>query len=79
MQVTWLDDSQDLLRVGIFGFFGRSNTREDLRRHFEIDAEQVVISVLSSLAKSGKINNSVVEKAMGEFGIDADAPDPMYQ
>ncbi len=59
--------------------FGRSNTREQLRRHFEIDAEQVVVSVLSSLARSGKIAPEVVVEAITEFGIDAEAPDPLFQ
>jgi len=57
--------------------FGRSNTREHLRRHFEIDAEQVVAAVLSALAGSGKIDASVATKAMADFRIDAEAPDPM--
>jgi len=35
--------------------FGRSDTREGLRRHFEIDAEHIVAATLSSLAREGEI------------------------
>jgi pyruvate dehydrogenase E1 component len=33
--------------------FGRSDTREALRRHFEIDAEHIVVATLSALAQTG--------------------------
>jgi pyruvate dehydrogenase E1 component len=55
---------------------GRSDTREALRRHFEVDAAHVVIATLAALAKEGAIEPSVVKEAMGRYGIDGDAADP---
>ena len=56
--------------------FGRSDTRDALRRFFEVDTEHVVIAVLSALAESGAIDASVVDDAIAQYGIDVDAPDP---
>jgi pyruvate dehydrogenase E1 component len=57
--------------------FGRSESRAALRRFFEIDAEHIVVATLGALATEGKIDRAVVKNAVGEFGIDADAPNPM--
>jgi pyruvate dehydrogenase E1 component len=56
--------------------FGRSDTREALRRFFEVDAEHVVVAVLAALAEEGQVEPAVVKKAIAEFGIDAEAGDP---
>jgi pyruvate dehydrogenase E1 component len=56
--------------------FGRSDTREALRRHFEVDAGNIVVAVLSALAAEGSAGAEEVEKAIEAFGINADAPDP---
>jgi pyruvate dehydrogenase E1 component len=56
--------------------FGRSDTREALRRFFEVDTAHVVIAVLASLAETGAVDPSVVEQAIAHYGIDADAVDP---
>ncbi len=56
--------------------FGRSDTREKLRRHFEVDRGHVVVAALSALARQDKIKADVVEDAIREFGIDADKPAP---
>ena len=56
--------------------FGRSDTREALRRFFEVDTGHVVVAVLSSLADIGQIGPSVVADAIERYGIDVDAPDP---
>jgi pyruvate dehydrogenase E1 component len=57
--------------------FGRSDTREALRRFFEIDAGHVVVAVLSSLAKAGAIEAEVAVKAAVDHGIDRDV-DPSW-
>jgi len=59
--------------------FGRSDTREALRRFFEIDAEHVVVAVLSALAQSGEIEPGVVNRAIQEFGIGPDYLEPWRQ
>ncbi len=44
--------------------FGRSESREALRRHFEIDASAVVLATISKLIKDGKLDRSVFAKAV---------------
>jgi pyruvate dehydrogenase E1 component len=56
--------------------FGRSDTRETLRRHFEVDAEHIVVAVLSSLASNGAGKHDEVSLAISAYGIDPEAPDP---
>jgi pyruvate dehydrogenase E1 component len=55
---------------------GRSDTREALRRHFEIDTGHVVVAVLSGLFRDGAVDASVVEDAIRRYDIDPDAIDP---
>ena len=55
---------------------GRSDTREALRRLFQIDTGHVVVAVLTGLLESGQIEASVVEDAIGRYDIDPDATDP---
>ncbi|WP_409994605.1 MULTISPECIES: pyruvate dehydrogenase (acetyl-transferring), homodimeric type [Pirellulaceae] len=57
---------------------GRSETREALRRHFEVDAESVVIATLYELARTGKIERSEVAKAIKDLNYDADKPNPYF-
>jgi pyruvate dehydrogenase E1 component len=57
--------------------FGRSDTREALRRFFEIDAAHIEVAVLSALAADGVIDASVVASAISDHGIDPDAPNPL--
>ena len=45
---------QDLVALGTDGF-GRSDTREALRRHFEVDAESIAVAALHALSKQGVI------------------------
>jgi pyruvate dehydrogenase E1 component len=52
---------------------GRSDTREALRRHFEIDAPHVVIATLASLASMGEIKPEVVTDAIRRYGVDPEA------
>lgn len=56
--------------------YGRSDTREALRDFFEIDARHVVIATLTGLLREGKIKAEVVAKAMDDFSIDGDKPNP---
>ena len=65
-----------LFTLGTDGF-GRSDTRESLRRHFEIDAEFICLAVLNQLSKRGDLDSKVVQKAVKKFGIDSDKADPL--
>jgi pyruvate dehydrogenase E1 component len=55
---------------------GRSDTREALRQHFEVDMPSAVIASLAALAKDGTIEPALVKDAMGRYGVDGDAADP---
>jgi len=57
--------------------FGRSDTREKLRHFFEINRYWVVIASLKALADDGKIEASVVTKAIEKFGLDPEKPNPL--
>jgi pyruvate dehydrogenase E1 component len=56
--------------------YGRSDTRANLRRHFETDAAHVVVAVLSGLAQTGDAKETEVADALAEFAIATEAPDP---
>ncbi|SPY32789.1 pyruvate dehydrogenase E1 component [Pasteurella canis] len=58
--------------------FGRSDSRENLREHFEVDARYVAIAALSELAKQGTIDKKVVAEAIAKYGINADKVNPLY-
>ncbi|MEO6824589.1 MAG: pyruvate dehydrogenase (acetyl-transferring), homodimeric type [Nitrosospira sp.] len=57
--------------------FGRSDTREKLRRFFEVDRYYVAIAALKMLAEEGRISSEKVARAITEFGIDPDKPNPV--
>jgi len=63
------------LPLGTDGY-GRSDTREALRRFFEVDAHHVVVAVLSALAAEGKVEAGRVADAIAHYGIDPELPDP---
>jgi pyruvate dehydrogenase E1 component len=57
---------------------GRSETRERLRRHFEVDAECVTIAALYRLARLGQIDVSLVDKAIQDLDVDPEKINPLY-
>ncbi|MFQ5708243.1 MAG: pyruvate dehydrogenase (acetyl-transferring), homodimeric type [bacterium] len=65
-----------LYSLGTDGF-GRSDTRESLRRFFEVDAETIAIAVLHQLSLRGEIQAPVVNKAVAALGLDPEKPDPL--
>ncbi|MSU63193.1 MAG: pyruvate dehydrogenase (acetyl-transferring), homodimeric type [Pedosphaera sp.] len=58
-----------LTTLGTDGF-GRSDTRENLRRFFEVDAESTVIATLFALANKGTIPRETVAQAIKDLGVD---------
>jgi pyruvate dehydrogenase E1 component len=56
--------------------YGRSDTREALREFFEVDANHVVVAVLSALAAGGQIDPEIVRDAIHRYNIDPDAAPP---
>jgi pyruvate dehydrogenase E1 component len=63
-----------MVTLGTDGF-GRSENREYLRRHFEVDAASVVAAALSRLARDGKYDAKKAAKAIVDLGIDPDKID----
>jgi pyruvate dehydrogenase E1 component len=64
-----------LVSLGTDGF-GRSESRQMLRRHFEIDAESIAAAVLSRLARDGQYDKTKAAEAIRELGLAGDKPDP---
>ncbi len=56
--------------------FGRSDTREVLRRYFEVDAAHIAVAVLHGLAAEGRVAYSTVSEAIDRYGVDPGATDP---
>jgi len=66
---------QPFVPLGTDGF-GRSDTRDALRRFFEVDAEHTVVAVLSALADLGEVKPEAVAEAIQKYGLDPDHPSP---
>ncbi|HEX2054607.1 MAG TPA: pyruvate dehydrogenase (acetyl-transferring), homodimeric type [Actinomycetota bacterium] len=60
---------QPYVSLGTDGF-GRSDTRENLRRHFEVDAEHIVVAALAALAQAGEVKPEAVQAAIERYGVD---------
>jgi pyruvate dehydrogenase E1 component len=56
--------------------FGRSETREALRRFFEVDAESICVAGLYELSRRGNFATDRLADAIATFGIATDGPDP---
>lgn len=58
--------------------FGRSDTREQLRKFFEVNRYYVVVEALKGLAKQGQIKPDVVQQAIDKYGLDAEKTYPVH-
>jgi pyruvate dehydrogenase E1 component len=56
--------------------FGRSDTREKLRRFFEVDRHHVAAAALKALADDGAVPASKASEAMRKYGLDPEKPAP---
>jgi pyruvate dehydrogenase E1 component len=56
--------------------FGRSDTKKALRRHFEVDAEQIVLTTLSALAEDGQFDREKLPEVIKHLDINPEKPDP---
>ena len=57
--------------------YGRSDSRENLRRFFEVNRFYVTIAALAALADDGVVPRQRVADAIAKYGIDADKPNPV--
>jgi len=71
----WL--TQRFVSLGTDGY-GRSDTREALRRYFEIDAESIALAALHALLQDGLIPAQKVADAIAILGLDREKPDPLH-
>ena len=58
--------------------FGRSDSRANLRDHFEVDAHHVVVAALHVLAQEGTVDKKVLAEAIAKYGIDPERLNPLY-
>ncbi|MEX0717885.1 MAG: pyruvate dehydrogenase (acetyl-transferring), homodimeric type [Planctomycetaceae bacterium] len=65
----------DYVVLGTDGF-GRSDTRETLRRHFEIDAESTVFATLSALSRHCRFDKKRLPQVVEELRLDPEKVDP---
>ena len=63
-----------IVSLGTDGF-GRSEAREELRNHFEVDARFITLATLYALQQEGQLEASVVAKAIQDLDIDPDKLD----
>jgi len=57
--------------------YGRSDTRQALRRFFEVDPESIAVAAMHALCREGKIPAKKVSEAILGLGIDPEKPDPL--
>lgn len=68
--------NQPFVSLGTDGF-GRSDTREALRRFFEVDTAHIVVATLSALADMGEAKPEKVADALKRYAIDPDRSSPI--
>ena len=56
--------------------FGRSDTRANLRRHFEVDQHYIVLAALKELMDAQVVPAKEVQKAIKDLAIDVQKEDP---
>ena len=56
--------------------FGRSDSRENLRRFFEVDADHIAATAMHELYKAGEVSKSDMQKALKTYDIDGAKPNP---
>jgi pyruvate dehydrogenase E1 component len=75
MVARWIDRPYTVL--GTDGF-GRSDTREALRTHFEVNAEHIAYAALHGLCLDGASTPDELKRAIADLGIDPERVNPLY-
>jgi pyruvate dehydrogenase E1 component len=75
MVARWIDRPFTVL--GTDGF-GRSDTRDALRAHFEVNAEHIAYAALHGLCLDGKSTPEELKRVIGELGIDPERVNPLH-
>jgi pyruvate dehydrogenase E1 component len=71
----YLPDNRPYVALGTDGF-GRSDTRENLRAYFGVDAAHIVVATLKLLADEGEVDRRMVKDAISSFELETDVPAP---
>jgi pyruvate dehydrogenase E1 component len=58
--------------------FGRSDFRNKLREHFEVNRHFIVVAALKALAEDGAVPAQKVADAIKKYGINAEKINPLY-
>jgi pyruvate dehydrogenase E1 component len=58
--------------------FGRSDFRNRLREHFEVNRHYIVVAALMALAEEGSSPKQLVADAIARYGLDADKVNPLF-
>ncbi len=73
----WMPDARPYATLGTDGF-GRSDSREQLRSFFKVDAAHIVVATLKLLADEGEVDSRLVKDAISSLGLDVDASPAWY-
>ncbi len=58
--------------------FGRSDSRQELRYFFEVNADYITYATLSALVDEGSLDTKILSKAAKKLNIDAGKSNPMH-
>ena len=67
--------TRNFLTLGTDGF-GRSDTRQQLRKFFEVDRHYVAVAAMKALADQEAVPRKKVTEAISKYGIDPEKPNP---
>src|SRR5262249_41143000 len=59
--------------------YGRSDSRAQLRRHFEVDRAYIVLAALRALADESKLDMATVRQCMQKYNLDPNKPNPVTE
>lgn len=69
----YMPDNRPYVALGTDGY-GRSDTRENLRSYFGVDAAHIVVATLKLLADEGEVDRRMVKDAISSFELETDLP-----
>ena len=72
----FIPDGRKFIALGTDGY-GRSDSREALRGFFEVDRYWIAHAAISALAAEGKMNPQDVERAIKQWKLDPEKPNPV--
>ena len=71
------DNAHSYTVLGTDGY-GRSDSREALRKHFEVDRYYIALAALNALCAEGSVSAKTVKSAIKQYGIDTGKTNPLF-